>query len=241
MSNSRSWPHIAQHGILINRKHTWRDWSMVPKEIPVINPPAAKTMYQELPGVSGAVDFTDALYDVAYENRKGSFIFIVLDDLAWPIAYSSVMKECHGQKCTVILDDDPSYCYSGRLFVNQWKSNRKHSEIVIDYDLDPYKYSVDSTGGYDWLWNDLFNNTIFYGYFDVKGSMARTLINPSASPVVPEFNCSTKMTVTFGGFKFQLPKGKSRNHGILLEPGDNRMTFSGTGRVAVDYTGNKQL
>lgn len=244
MSNTRNWPVRSAHSMTIGGYHTFRDWYMVPEEgeIPVFNPPPARINMVEVPGMNGSLDYTDVLTGApSYGNRTGSFSFLVLDDIAWPTAYSAIMTAIHGKKLNCVLDDDPNRFYTGRFTVNEWKSNRGYSRIVIDYNVDPYKYPFDSTISHDWLWNDLFSNIIYYGTFDVSGSVARNLINPSGSAITPKITCSAAMTVTKGGTTYSLPAGTTTAPGFNLAPGDNNMTFTGTGRVEVDYAIGKEL
>jgi hypothetical protein len=219
----------------IGGKHTFRDFSMIPKEIPVFSPAIPKTNYIDVPCSNGSLDYTEINNSVVYENRKGSFEFIVLDAEQWADVYSAVMFHLQGRKLNCILDDDPTHFYTGRFAVNEWKSNRGYSTIVIDYNVEPYKHGVQTTGGLDWLWNELFDNVIYYGTFDVDGSKIRNLINPSSLIMEPSFTCSATMFVDFGDTVYTLPMGKTTHSGILLRTGDNVMTFRGTGRVLVDY------
>lgn len=248
MSNTRNWPRIGGHGITFAAEagvdvfHSFRDWSLVASEIPVVAPAKPKTKYLEVPAASGKLDFTGLLSgEVAYENRTGSWKFTVLPDVAWAQAYSQIQMALSSKRWRIILDDDPTYYYFGRLSINAWQSKPGYSTIVIDYDLGPYKCEIASTAGYDWLWDDLFDVTIYYGTFDVSGARYRTFINPSGVVQEPVFVCSAAMTVTFNGRQYLLPQGRSATHGIELQPGDNQMMFSGNGRVLVDYSFGKML
>ena len=155
--------------------------------------------------------------------------------------YGSYKDFFHGKELRCILDDDPLFFYQGRFAINQWKSMEGISTIAIDYNLDPYKYTLSSTADLDWLWDSPLNTIIYYGTFDVSGSKARNLINPSATSLVPTFTCSAAMTVTKGGATYNLPLGTTTTPGFSLSPGNNNMTFTGNGRVLVDYSSGKQL
>lgn len=233
--NTRSWPRIAAHSLTIGGKHTFRDWSMIPKNIPVFAPAMPKTNYIDVPCSNGVLDYTEVNGPVVYENRKGSFEFIVLDAEQWASVYSAVMAHIQGKRLNCILDDDPEHFYTGRFAVNKWQSLKAHSTIVIDYNVEPYKHGVRTTGGHDWLWNELFDNVIYYGSFNVDGSKVRNLINPSGLKMQPVFTCSSAMFVDFGDTVYTLPRGKTEMSGIILESGDNIMTFRGSGTVLVDY------
>ena len=244
MSNTRNWPNINAHGITFNDTyHTFADWSLVPEEIPVVNPPKPKTSYVDVPGADGSLDYTEALTNtITYENRSGSWSFLGLPAKDWYIAYSEIMTALQGKKMRVILDDDPLHFYTGRFAVNQWKSLRGYSRIVIDYVLEPYKDAVaGSTENLDWAWDELFNKIIYYGLFSVNDSYkARTLINPSGTSLTPTFICSCPVTVSKGGSEYYLPSGSTSMSGFSLSPGDNVMSFKATtagatGTVKVVY------
>lgn len=139
---------------LINEKNTWTDWHLVPVSRPVINPPKVKTRIVDIPGGNGSIDLTETLTGRSlYYNRTGSLEFIVVNDtyepvndyIEWSLAYSNIVNAIHGRKLKAILEDDPDWYYEGRFFVNEWRSNRNHSSIVIEYDLNPYKWRVLNT------------------------------------------------------------------------------------------------
>lgn len=145
------------HSITFGDMNTWDDWRLVPSSRPLFNPPAQKVKTLEIPGGDGVIDLSQALtgYPI-YQNRTGSFEFIVMNDFKpWHMAYSDIMDYLHGQKMRAVLEDDPEYFYEGRFTVNAWKSNKDWSRITIDYDVGPYKWDIlSSTEG--WLW-DPFN------------------------------------------------------------------------------------
>jgi hypothetical protein len=128
----------------------------------------------------------------------------------------------------------------GRFAVNEFQSDEHWSKLVIDYVLDPYKLPIKGTADYDWLWNELFSNTIYYGKFDVIGSKVRTLINDTNKPIDVAITVSSPMTIKYGGETIQLQSGTTRD-AITIRPGDNRMTFFGNGRVVVDYSEGRKL
>lgn len=224
------------HSLIISGKNTFTEWGVVPTSRPVVNPPEVKTTYIDLPASNGVLDYSDLLLGtIPYNQRKGSWEFAVRPGYSWPTVYSSIMNYLHGQKHTVILEDDPYYQYTGRLSVNKWKSDENYSLITIDYDLDPFKQRTTSSDDADWLWNDLFNLTIHYGNFSVKGTKYRNFINEGIKVSTPTIECSAAMSVLFGGEIYNLVTGKNYNMNLSFQPGDNIMKFTGTGTVAVSY------
>ena len=179
-----------------NGMNTWKDWHLIPSSRPLFNAPKVKTNYIDLPGGNGSIDATQVLSSyIYYNNREGSNEFYVANGFGdWATRFSEIMNYLHGKKVKVILSDDPGFYYRGRLAVNQWKSEKDFSKIVIDYILEPYKYEVLSTND-DWLW-DPFN--FYTGIIRKKSDYTEVHVNgypghltyemnfyPRAMPVVP--------------------------------------------------------
>ena len=132
------------HSINFGSKNTWDDWHLVPTSRPVFNPPALKERKLEIPGGNGIIDMTTSLtgYPV-FQNREGSFEFIVMNDyMEWHELYSEISDYLHGQKMKAWFDfewNSNGYYYEGRFKVNSWKSDKNYSKITIDYSVFPYK------------------------------------------------------------------------------------------------------
>lgn len=136
-------------------KNTWKDWHLIPSTRPLFNPPEPKTNYLDVPGMNGSIDLSNALSDgyPTFQDRTGSQEFYVMNGYKeWYAAYSDIMNFCHGEVCKVILEDEPSYYYLGRVKVNSWKSEKDWSKIVLDFTLDPYKYELTSSVE-PWRWD----------------------------------------------------------------------------------------
>jgi len=132
---------MAYHSITFGNKNTFDDWHLVPSSRPLFNPPKQKITLMDIPGSDGTLDLSETLtgYPV-YNNREGSLEFIVLNDFKeWQNTYSDIMDYIHGRVMNAILEDDPNYYYKGRFSINEWKSDKDHSKITIDYVTEPYK------------------------------------------------------------------------------------------------------
>ena len=146
----------------MNGKNTWKDWGLVPLTRPTPNPPGVKTNYIEIPGANGSIDASTVLtsYPV-YNNRGLSQEFYVMNNNepdakknfgSWEERFTEIMEYCHGENMKVILLDDRSYYYFGRVGVNTWKSEKDWSKITLDFNLEPYKYELFSSTE-RWLWD----------------------------------------------------------------------------------------
>lgn len=153
------------HSININNYNTWDDWHLIPSSRPVVNPPSPKRQTVDIPGGNGILDESDTLRGFpVYSTRQGSWEFYVENDYGnWQKRYTEIMDAIHGLKMEVSLDDDPSWFYSGTVSVNEWRSDKDRSVIVLDYDLYPYKLSYVMSNDEDWLWNPFnFETDIIY-------------------------------------------------------------------------------
>lgn len=244
----------GSHSLLINGKSTWEDYGLIPSSRPVINPAEPKTEYVDIPGADGSLDYSDVLAGIKYKDRTGSWDFIVAPGYDnWIDVLNRIINDIHGKKCTVVLTDEPKYYYEGRLSVNEWKSEEKNSTITINYVLNPYKLPYKGTGGgtidpggtitpgeeidieaYEWKWDDLFANTIYYGRFNVENSKYRTLINDTNKSIPIATTCSSQMTLTIGEDTIILPDGTTQN-AFVIEPGNTEVLFEGNGQVILDY------
>ena len=224
------------HSIIISGKNTFTEWGLIPTSRPVVNPPEVKTTYVDLPSSDGGLDYTNLLLGrPPFGYREGSWEFALKGRQNWQEVFGSIMNYLHGAEHTIVLEDDPSFYYTGRLSVNSWKSDKGYSRIVIDYCLDPFRRSLKDSDEDDWLWNDLFQKTIRYGTFRVEGQKYRNLIYEGLRPTVPVFTCSAPMTVEYHGSSFSLVPGENINRNLALQQGDNIMLFHGDGIVTVKY------
>lgn len=225
-------------GVKLNGKHSLNDYNLYLAH-QEIGFPEAKTEYLNVPGTDGLLDYSIFLTDsIKYGNREIKLTFKGMDKgLFWNVSLPAFVNDIHGKKVFLIFDEDPNHVYIGRANVEPAASQKISGIIAVTFNCDPYRYGYDSTREMDWQWDDVIENDaiIYYGTFDVTETKARTLINPLPSSVTPTFICSSTMSVSFGGQTVSLPQGTSSPAALALQPGKNVMTFTGTGRVLVDY------
>ncbi len=232
---------IAYHSITIGDKNTWDDWHLIPSSRPVFAPPEVKSKWVDIPGANGELNLTDVLtsYPV-YKNRQGEFEFYLPPDSgkSWDIVYSEMMNYLHGKAMKAILADDPSYYYEGRFAVDEWKSEKSWSTIVISYNVYPYKNEIFSSLD-DWEWDSFSFETGVIRYAkDIKVDGEYTLVIPgSYQRSIPTIESDVEMTATFNGKDYTIKAGAHKVLGIEFGEGDNTIIFKGTGTVSVNYRG----
>ncbi len=235
------------HSITFGDKNTWDDWHLVPSSRPVINPPAQKTKTLDVPGADGVIDLSTSLtgYPV-FKNRTGSIEFYVMNDYDgynWIDVYSSVMAYIHGKTMRMTLEDDPDYFYEGRFEVNTWKSDKNWSKITINYDVNPYKWS--------WESSLIQNPELFYEIPIGTTSQTFTfdIASMSNSPICPTFIVDISANNALGlqyinqelniNTNITLRAGETKDPQIILY-GENSVMASvhtqySTGTLSIDF------
>ena len=174
---------------------------------------------------------------MTYKDRSGSWEFYIANDYHyWVVLKSAIANYLHGKKMLVQFEDDPEYYYEGRLSVNEFKSQAVNSTITINYVLRPYKYSIQSEN-WDWLWDPFnFVTGVIQQRHDIEVP-ASVLIVGGRMRGYPTLVASTSgITVSLnGGNATTLSQGRNVMTDMLLDEGDNTLTFGGTGTVDIEY------
>lgn len=248
------------HSISFDDDNTWDRWHLLPTSRPHVAPPEVKTEYIEIPGMHGALDYTEALAGrPTFSNRKGSWEFYALtkmdgaDQLNWAELYTDMLMQLHGQRKERIIlrEDDPLFYYSGRLSIKDWKSNKERPTVSIDYVIDPYKTPIVSDLDQEWQWNELFGiSQIIYGTFEVSGSKFRTIINASDSDVQIKTDSTARMTAEIYESENSdvvrqniiIPAGITEDTSTLIvHQGRTKIRFQGYGTIKLYYERGRRL
>lgn len=255
MAKAVSAQAIAYHSITIGDKNTWDDWHLVPTSRPKFNMPSIKSNYVDIPGSDGVLDLTTALTGrPTYGNRQGSFEFLVMNDYGnWYDRYSTIANYLHGRTFQAVLNDDPMFYYEGRFSVNEWKSEKDWSRIVIDYNVGPYKLTTLAAGEL-WLWDPFWlgdpNNPNDKG--DLITTYKNKVVNGTLNlpykaneydrnftiNVLP-LNSSTplNLTLTFKDVTYTLKRGIQTLTTLILDDGINTLVFNGKGKFTIETGG----
>lgn len=250
------------HSLTITRlndneeKNTWDDWFLVPSSRPSFAMPKLKEYSQDIPGANGKIDLSSSLtgYE-AYENRSGSIEFIVLNrglstDLGdtygysisnstWASIKSEISNFIHGKQVRVIYEDIPEWYFLGRMTVNEWKSSAQYSTITLDYNFEPYRYSITDSSDL-WKWDTFnFRTGVIRTYTQssikfTSDGKSFTIIG-TETPVCPTIFVSSACTLTTPKGIFSLKSGSNKDPRIMVYPGEQTWTFSDTTGSAAIY------
>ena len=204
-------------GVWFDDVHSYTDLNLVLSEVNL--PPAIpKTTFIDIPGGDGSVDLTEALGEVKYKSREGSFTFTAFPTDDFEVKKRQVSNLLNGKRCKIRLDKDPDYYWIGRCVVDEYASDKNVHTIVVAFVVAPYK-----------LKNSLTTVTVPAGT-----SVVRTLQN-ARKTVVPSITCTAEATILFNGITFKFNSGTHKNLDIELKEGGNQVTVTSTKAVVFTY------
>ena len=225
-------------GVTIGEKHTFKDWGIIlsSKEI---SPPEPQINRIDVPLRDGSIDLTESVTeDIKFKDRTITLNFTVLDHTKWTATVSEIQNYLHGKQLKIVFDDDLAFYYYGRVSVNTWATEKNIGSLVVECQVEPFKYDVFSSA-VDWEWDvfdleeGIINET---GELIVNGETTISLIC-RRKRMFPIFTASEPMTVKYDDEIFHLAAGEQKLYGLFLCEGVNELTFNGNGTVAIDYKG----
>ena len=209
-------------GITFGNYHSYRDLGLILQPGKEIGSPEVKKKLLDIEGADSALDYTDFFGEPKYENARHKFTFSTLVPHAeFPLYFSRIKNALHGNKMRIILDDEPSYYYVGRVYVQPGTVDKGIGKITIECDCEPYKYKV--------------NETVITKA--VNGATPITLTN-GKKHAVPRVKIETDTSLNIvyksvnvwdlGSGVFTLPE-------LELVEGDNLVTVTGTGTITFTW------
>lgn len=143
----------------------WERWGLIPKDGRLsVTTPEPRYDFIDIPGATSALDISTVTSQYpTYQNRNGSWSFRFirhpnLGNKTWHQIRSELLNFIHGRLCEIELKEDIDfistryttensenepqnlyYRYRGRLSLTSWDSNEHETEVIISYNLLPYK------------------------------------------------------------------------------------------------------
>ena len=109
--------------------------------------------------------------------------------------------------------------------------------MECELDAEPFKYGKLSSLE-PWKWDPFsFVNGVIRNYGDIKvnGTTEFVVIGNEHNVTPGLLLLSGAVNVSFRGISHQMVSGRNVFYDFDLEPGRNLFTFTGTGRVAIDF------
>ena len=216
-------------------------WGLILENAMPQETPDIKSYYVDVPGRHGSLDLSEGLWGIRFEDRKLPIILGgVREKRKWPSVYSAFLNAYHGQRVEVTLDIDPNWYYRGRFLVKgSMERVARIGKMECELDAEPFKYKKESTLE-PWKWDPFsFSDGVVRDYCDIEigGKREFKVIGGRHNVDFGILLLSGEVGVSFKGVDHQLTEGTNVFYEYVLDPGANWLTFTGTGRVAIDFKG----
>ena len=187
-----------------------------------IGSPAVKRKVVDIEGADSSIDYTDYFGEPKYENMTHKLPFgLLVPHEEFLSQFSKVKNALHGKKMRIIMDDDKSFYYVGRLSVSPGTWDNGVGRLTVECDCEPYKYKLDKT-----VVSKAVNGT------------ATIVITNGRKRAVPEVTIQTDTSLNIvyqtynvwdlGSGSFTLPE-------LELVEGANTVTVTGTGNITFTW------
>lgn len=224
--------------------HTLDDWGFALGNNNYISDPEMETNYIDVPYRNGLIDVSTAMTGrPVYKKRQLSFeMGGTRERMAWDSTISGIRNAIHGRTCQLIMDNDITYYWRGRVFVENFDRFRGLGTFQINVpNAEPYKYSVTSSSE-PWLWDPFNFETdviIYVGAWTVDGTLIKT-ISSGHMPTCPKFIVSeltgSYVTLTVDGQNYNMVAGTNSFPEIIVGgDSDVEMTLTGSAKVQIVY------
>ena len=187
-----------------------------------VGPAEPKTSLVEIPGGNGSIDLTEALgAGVAYKDRTIKWTFALYPGEPWASKRSEVSNAINGKRLRIVLDDDPTWYYDGRVSVTDHKSDNRLHQITVEATCAPYKRRVSER-----TISAELSTTPTELYCDV-GQM----------PLVPLITVAQETVVQYGDYSATIQAGKHLLPDLLISGCQiiKAKTTSGTGTISITW------
>lgn len=181
--------------------HSNTDLGLIQQKVE-ISPAVPKTNYKDIPGADGSKDMTEALgVGVKYQDREIKWTFAMYPGASRSSKQSEVSNVLNGRVCRIILDDDPSWYYDGRLSVTGYKSDCLLHQISVKAVCRPYKRKLTEAN---------------IARSDLSTSYKQLSCAIGAMPQIPIITVGQQTTVKYGDAEITVTAGTHTLPALLM-------------------------
>lgn len=191
-----------------------------------LSAPVYQSNMVEVPGRDGSLDLSTALTDgePRYQSRTLTATFETSEGtrLERKARFDTMVNWLDGWRMNIQLPDDDSHYITGRVSVAVEYNDLAHGAVTVTAVCDPWRYSNDET-------------VITLA----AGSEAQTasLVNAGRKSQAPELTVvsDSQVTLVYDSYTWALSSGAYILPDLILQQGNNALTYSGEGTVEIRY------
>lgn len=202
------------YGVIFGEKHSWHDYQAI-MNYARITPPAIKENYVDIAGGNSAIDLTEAVGGVVFNDGNIEFKFTLFSEEQ----KNRMKSQLHGRKVDIILEKEPEYYYDGRLSFDKEELNGTVYELYMNAKVKPYK----------------MERNLSVHVEKVTKEEKDILLFNDRCPAMPVITVEGTVKLKYGQFIFTLADGAYRIAEVTLYDGMNRLTVSGNGSIKLEY------
>ncbi len=180
-----------------------------------VNPAAVKDNYVDIAGGDSAIDLTEAVGGVAYEDGSIEFKFTLFS----AEKTGQMRNDLHGRRMAIVLEREPEFFYDGRLSCTKEERSGRLHELYFTARVRPYKYERSESVQVE----------------AVSGRDREVLLQNDRMPVMPRIQVEGDVYLTYGGIRYRMGPGTYQMPELTLQEGLNRIRLSGNGKVRFSY------
>lgn len=201
-------------GVFLGLNHSKKDYHAI-MNYARITPPSVKENYVDIAGGDSAIDLTEAVGGIAFEDGKIEFKFTLLRE-----SDKNLMKnEIHGKRMHITLDKEPLFYYDGRLSFTKEERAGSYFELYLEARVKPYRIEKRDT---------IHTETI-------SGKKKEIIIRNTRMPVMPKIIVTGNIHVKYANVGYSMKTGTYEIPEITFYEGYNRIAVSGNGTITFQY------
>lgn len=202
------------YGAVFGDRYSREDYGAIMNYARVV-PPAVKEVYVDIDGGDSAIDLTEAVGGIAYEDAKIEFKFTLFS-----AEKAEQMKgDIHGRRMEIVLEREPELFYQGRVSCTKVEQDGRLYEAYFTARVHPYKYERRES---------ICEET-------VSDTEKEVLLENGRMPVMPRIEVRGNVQLSYDGIRYRMGPGTYQMPEITLREGLNRLRLSGSGRVRFSY------
>lgn len=212
--------------IIFGAYDTWENWGLTLTGWE-LSAPEYKPYFVSVPGRDGDIDLSTALTDgqPRYNNRELTATFELSTGTREQrlAAFNTIVNALDGKRVNITLPDDATHYITGRLSVAVEYCDPAHGALTITGNCDPWRYAATPK-----------TQTLTAS----SSQRTATLANNGRRVLVPAVVISgtgASVALAFGSNNWTLSAGTYSLPDLQLQPGNNSLTYSGTGKAVITW------
>ena len=213
-------------GFEFNGKHSYKDFGLkiVSKEV---GNPEANLIFEEVPYMNGAYDFSMLYDEISYKERTLQYEFWVIkeDKQRMNILKIQLMNWLKASEKKKLIDDAiPGFYFMAQVQNIEFTEENRIGYITITFTAYPFKIRTSKEGQIPWD-DFIFPLDVMQRCkFDILGQQEIRIYNEGSRKITPRIEASIDFDLLKGGRSYLVQAGTTEDPRFKLDTGENILT-----------------